>query len=539
MPALLPLLFAFLALALADEGLRSNEEQLWVMPLLAVLPHLIGWRVRAAMVLGRFRRATLLLKLLTWLPTAGHACCVLLLGYSAALERWMDRPIGLAWWPDLWLMVAIAPWLVLELLTIDARARLQYRMFDHRAREHVARQRRWQLRSLLGLLAPLTAFLTVSTLVGLNEELRVRIEHVGLYASAYGAALVIGFAALLPWLLTQAWDTRAIPSGPLRDIFDTVAKHADFRARAVYAWNTEGSMANAAIVGLGSRLRVVLFSDALLNQLNGQELAAVYAHEIAHAKRGHVLLFGLWALAAFLGGDLLGQHFFADDPWLQSGCVLGGLGLWFLFFGWLSRRCELEADLFSMRLIGTHEPIISALERVGGRLRDVAGWRHFSIAQRVAFLESVNADPEVGERLERTLRRFFATGLLLALLTGGLFLARDAIRLPNELVMSDLIVGSYRSAAERVDSGPEVDALHQELVRVARTLPEDRLSAAAIEQLALERAQAGAVLGDVQTLLLLGALRGDDQLRTLAFWLSDPSVEPAEPYRARWAALVR
>jgi hypothetical protein len=90
-----------------------------------------------------------------------------------------------------------------------------------------------------------------------------------------------------------------------------------------------------------------------------------------------------------------------------------------------------------------------------------------------------------------------------------------------------------------VDSGPEVDALHQELVRVARTLPEDRLSAAAIEQLALERAQAGAVLGDVQTLLLLGALRGDDQLRTLAFWLSDPSVEPAEPYRARWAALVR
>lgn len=534
MPALLPLLLALLTLAVSEEGWRFEREWWFLMPLVLFLPHGLSRLARRAMLVGRFKRAQLLVRMLEHAPAAGHAVIVLLLGYGAALERSMGHSLDVSWWPDLWLMVAIAPWLILELLAIDARARLQ---FNDPA--FVTRTRNWQLRALLGLLVPLVLFLAISTAVGANEALRVRIETVGLFSSLYSIVLVLGFAALLPWMLTTAWDTRPLPAGPLREIFERVGEHAGFHAREIYAWNTGGSVANAAIVGMGSRLRVVLFSDALLNQLDGRELAAVYAHEIAHAKRGHVLLFGLWAVGAFLAGDLAAQYWFAGDPWMQTVCILGSLAAWFLFFGWLSRRCELEADLFALRLFGSHQPIASALERVGGRLRDVAGWRHFSIAQRVAFLEKAEADPEVGRRLERRLSAWFALGLVLALSTGSLHAWNTLQSMPGEQVEADLKLGLYRQAASRVDSGVSLDPTNAALVLIARTLPADGLQASELEQMALEAWTGGEDRGWVEGLLVLGAYRGDWELVELAALLSKPDQALPPRFAGRWESARR
>ena len=45
--------------------------------------------------------------------------------------------------------------------------------------------------------------------------------------------------------------------------------------------------------------------------------------------------------------------------------VLGSvIFLWYLAFGYLSRRFELEADLESLRVVGSSAPLISALELV-------------------------------------------------------------------------------------------------------------------------------------------------------------------------------
>ena len=109
-------------------------------------------------------------------------------------------------------------------------------------------------------------------------------------------------------------------------------------------------------------------------------MAAVYAHEIGHAKRHHVAVFLAWALTFFMAGDLAAGWIAPGpgDQWLGTGILVGSLIVWALCFGWFSRRCELEADLFSLELLGDPEAMISALERVGGKLRDVAGWRHFS-----------------------------------------------------------------------------------------------------------------------------------------------------------------
>lgn len=531
MPPILPLLLAFAALILSAEGFHLSIQAPWALLLLAPLPHLCARIARRLLLRGRFSSAQRALQALQHAPSIAFWLAVLLCGWLQTLEQWIGRPLGLMVWPDLWVLLAIGPYILYEVLAIDARSRLQAR-----DRENLARYRRYQWRALLGLLVPLALFLAVSTAFGASELTRIRLDEVGIYSVAYSVLLLLGFAALLPWILTRAWDTRPLPQGPLRAVFDKVAQHANFKARDIYLWNTEGSMANAAIVGLGSRLRVVLFSDALLSQLDARQLAAVYAHEIAHAKRGHVVLFALWAIAAFLGGDLLGRHFFPEDPWMQVACLLGSLVLWFLFFGWLSRRCELEADLFASQLFGTHEPIASALEAVGGRLRDVAGWRHFSTAKRIAFLERAAQDPAIGRRLERGLSWLFAVGLLLALSTGALFLMREWKRMPADLIQADLRLGHFQAAVQRADTGVVLDLAQQSLVDAARLVDRDGLSSAELEMRALEAAL-DLRLADAQRLLLLGAARGDWELAELALALEPEGGALPARFQQRWGAL--
>src|SRR6185436_1238857 len=93
------------------------------------------------------------------------------------------------------------------------------------------------------------------------------------------------------------------------------------------------------------------------------------------------------------------------DEMLAGAILLAVLGAWYLSFGWLSRRFELEADLFSLDLIGDAEGLIGALEQVGGaHARSLSSWRHFSTAQRVDFLRATALDRSIGAKLERTLK---------------------------------------------------------------------------------------------------------------------------------------
>ena len=179
-------------------------------------------------------------------------------------------------------------------------------------------------------------------------------------------------------------------------------------------WRTGNLMANAAIVGVSARSRVVMFSDSLLSILSLRELASVFAHEMGHAVRHHVWIFIAWAMAFFLAADQW-THLLADAGELWTSlALLGTVGLWALSFGWMSRRFELEADLFSLELLGDLEGLVSALERVGPRERDASGWRHFSTAKRVDFLLRAAQDPAWARRFRSRLRGITVAGFLAA-----------------------------------------------------------------------------------------------------------------------------
>jgi len=163
----------------------------------------------------------------------------------------------------------------------------------------------------------------------------------------------VGSAVLLagPWV-RLCWRTEPIPDGPLRRRLLALARRARVRVGEVLIWRTNLSIANGCMIGIWGPLRYVLMTDTLLLTLSAEEVEAVFAHEVGHIKHRHVLLY--WAMTAgAMGlalslGDLVGA---LTDSLALAGGTMGAVVLGYLFgpFGYLSRRCEQECDLYAVR----------------------------------------------------------------------------------------------------------------------------------------------------------------------------------------------
>ena len=265
---------------------------------------------------------------------------------------------------------------------------------------------------------------------------------------------VVSVLILAPWLLRLVLGWRPLPPGPLRELLMLSARRLQFRFSDLMLWPTHGAVANAMVAGVLPSPRYVLMTDRLIAELTADELEAVLGHEIGHVKHRHLILYVLFvglSIAVLAGCVQWIDRALPADAWLRS--TLDGLGEWgtlasmvvaavyILFaFGFVSRRCEREADLYGCRAVSCDRPdcdghanqtlitgvttqtppcptgirtFIAALERVAvsnGISRDDPGWlsswQHGSIARRVAFLERALHDPAVERRFRSQMRWF-------------------------------------------------------------------------------------------------------------------------------------
>ncbi|MCK6445868.1 MAG: M48 family metallopeptidase [Planctomycetes bacterium] len=441
MEHLVHIVLAVFALAAAEMGARVHFELPGAVALLALVPYALGTYSRALYLRGRFRLSQWLWRSLHWCSPVLFAIAVCVFGWAATIERWTGASTSLLGWPEPGLLLALAPFVFYALAVIDVRVR--HTEPDPATR---AASRRFQSRMLISALVPMTVFALGAWLVGRQPAWRVGVEHVGLYGLGFVVVSVGLFTLALPWILRASWDTQPLEPSPLRSLLEDVARHARFRYRQFALWRTGDMLANAAVVGLGPFDRVVLFSDVLLSTLSPREVVAVLAHEIGHAKRHHVVIFVTWTGAVFLAGDLVGREF--ESEWIAGGIVLALFVAWHRLFGWLSRRFELEADLFALRLTRDPSGIIGALDRVGGaHSRQLDSWRHFSTAKRIAFVEAVAADERVGVALERRLRTWTWIGVVACVLALGVSIVRLAGDLPRDRVSAALALGEWDHAA--------------------------------------------------------------------------------------------
>ena len=135
----------------------------------------------------------------------------------------------------------------------------------------------------------------------------------------------------------------------------------DFRAEKIYAIG--GRTANAVISGMFRNAQYIFFTDKLLERMNEEEIMAVFAHKLAHAKHNHLpkmfLAVVLWlciAQAVLYAIDINAYIESLDESlriWVAGGLIAANIyQLMLLVLFPLSRRHEYQADATAARWVG-------------------------------------------------------------------------------------------------------------------------------------------------------------------------------------------
>jgi STE24 endopeptidase len=170
---------------------------------------------------------------------------------------------------------------------------------------------------------------------------------------------------------------------------------------------------NGYLAGLGKKKRVVLF-DSLLESHKRDEIVAILAHELGHAKLGHIrkqlIATGMLSLGLFFAASLMLRWSFLYDSFGFSvmtpyvGLFLTGV-VWspvgFLIsplIHWISRRYEQEADAYGVRAMKDKGAFSDALRRLAAdnlsnlHPHPAFVWFHHShppLAARIRWVEQV------------------------------------------------------------------------------------------------------------------------------------------------------
>ena len=240
-------------------------------------------------------------------------------------------------------------------------------------------------------------------------------------------ALLVGLMAVtvvfLPYLLRLILGLRPLPAGPVRDHLTATARRLGFRISDILVWNTRDTQANALVSGMVPFLRYIVLTDRLLDELTIDEIEAVFGHEVGHIKHNHMPFYTLFLV---LSVAVLAAGFQAGTEWALPN-LAGASSVWaevlerrewflipmvayiFLCFGYMSRRCERQADLFGCHVAG-FPAMIRALDKVADingiskeRPGWLSAWQHGTMAERIEFLQQTIEQPD----LESTFQRRF------------------------------------------------------------------------------------------------------------------------------------
>lgn len=260
-----------------------------------------------------------------------------------------------------------------------------------------------------------------------------------------------------PFLLIWLFNARPLEDSPLRQRLEAICRRCGLRYRNIMLWQTDFSMANAAVIGLLPGWRYVLLSDRLLETMTDREIEAVFAHELGHIVHNHmawfVVFFAILVLASLGPGQLLERWLDGRLPAFVNSYLFGiawaGIIVAATIFllGYVSQRFERQADVFAARMmevnwgwptaqpgeapkIGVKQSYVgqkgmaifaAALNRVAFvnniPLR-ARGLFHPSIARRLLYLEDMSQDPGKTSRFDELMGHLYAM-MILVLMTCG------------------------------------------------------------------------------------------------------------------------
>ena len=402
-----------------------------------------------------------------------------LLGGYAGLVHVLDWPavVRHVWGLQRWILVddvlVLSPCLTALVLSWIAHFRVEDYMRRHLSSAHSSVPDWWSRRNHLVflwrhhlgiLLVPLAVLVTLSDVIALCVQDGTLKQRLELLLGTVGMGSIIVFA---PIVLRLLWRAEPLPQGRVRERLERLARRLNFHFTDVLIWRTHGSVINAAVAGILPWPRYVLLSDGLLEYLEVEEVEAVFGHEVGHVRYHHLVFYIVFLMGASLFllagistfGWLVG-HLFGERAAVVLLSMAHGLALpvtfavvyFGVFFGFVSRRFERQADLFGCRAVSCGladcpphgrakateitvttklcpvgiDIFVAALEKIAllnGATREVRSWRHFSTSKRVDFLQRVATQPRMEQQFHRSV--MLIKTLVILGLFGGIWWVRD------------------------------------------------------------------------------------------------------------------
>ncbi len=288
------------------------------------------------------------------------------------------------------------------------------------------------------ILIPWTLLFGITDLVRLLPfDLPKRILDSTIGHTSYFLVFLIIAAILAPALIQRFWRCRPLEDGEHRRRIESLCRRAGVAYADIVHWPIFGGrMITAAVMGLVSRFRYILVTDALLQILSPDEIDQVIAHEIGHVKRKHLLLYLMFfmgfilisyttypvtVLLLFFNGPFLAiiklldlNPFRLQSPLFAALLIIAIIVYFRYVFGYFMRNFERQADAYVFQLYPTAEPLISTFGKIvstSGQPADKPNWHHFSIQQRVDYLRKCERSPAWIRRQDSKVRKSIAVFL--------------------------------------------------------------------------------------------------------------------------------
>ena len=231
----------------------------------------------------------------------------------------------------------------------------------------------------------------------------------------------LGFTVIYPiWI--QPLFNKFVPleEGTLKDKLSDLLSKEGFSLKKVFVVDESkrSNHSNAYCSGFGKNKRIVLY-DSLIKTLSEDEIVAVFAHELGHAKRRHIakrlsvsfaMIFVMLKLASLFiqNKDLFVAFGFETiNPAVGLFLVFLVFGSYPSFLSWMgnyfSRKQEMEADEFAKEKMGSGLELASALMKLQAqnlsnsqpsKLEVFFNYSHPTVFMRVEYLLAGEEIPE-------------------------------------------------------------------------------------------------------------------------------------------------
>ncbi len=359
----------------------------------------------------------------------------------------------------------------------------------------------------------------------------------GILENLYGQMIFFTVFLLLlmivmPGVIQYWWGCKPLASSERGRELESFLEEKGFRYRRLLKWPIfEGRMMTAGIMGIVPRYRYILVTDALMDVLSTEELKAVLAHEMGHAKYRHLLFYILFLVGYMVISFGLSDFFiylFALCPGF-SGILTGGesssaslmylvlslpmlitLVVYFRYvMGFFMRNFERQADLYSAEVMGDASSIISSLEKIAlfsGKSRNVPSWHHFSIKQRVDCLWRAVREKGLLKRQGRFVMVSFAVYFLCMCALGYMLNFGPVKERMNFSILKRVLM-------ERIEKEPDNLSTYYNLAIVCQQMGDDRGAIRYYDRIVERHHHQAGAMNNLAWLLVTGVHTDPQELR--------------------------